>query len=161
MAVVVSDTSPVRSLSHLDCLSLLRDLFGQVVIPPAVEQELRTPPASFKSVDLRKHGFVRIQAPRDRKRVESFLESLDAGEAEALALAEEIKASAVLIDEAAGRASAVQNGLPVIGTLGILLRAKERGLIDAIRPLLDSLQKDLGFFIGASLRDFILQQAGE
>ncbi|MDA0838258.1 MAG: DUF3368 domain-containing protein [Planctomycetota bacterium] len=104
---------------------------------------------------------MRIQAPRDRKRVESFLESLDAGEAEALALAEEIKASAVLIDEAAGRASAVQNGLPVIGTLGILLRAKERGLIDAIRPLLDSLQKDLGFFIGASLRDFILQQAGE
>ena len=95
------------------------------------------------------------------KRVRELEAELDPGEAEALALAEEIRAEAVLIDEAAGRRVASRLGLPVLGTLGILLRAKQWGICGELRPLLDELQGELHFHISAGLRNDILHQAGE
>lgn len=86
--------------------------------------------------------------------------SLDLAESEAIALAEEIQADAILIDELAGR-RATNCGLTVVGTLGILLRAKQEGLCTEIAPLLDRLQHEINFFISLKVRDVILQQAGE
>ncbi len=87
---------------------------------------------------------------------------LDRGEAEAIVLACEIAADAILIDEADGRKIARQQfGLQVTGTLGILLAAKERGLISAIRPLVDQLRDSLGFFVSESLYQEILRLASE
>lgn len=83
------------------------------------------------------------------------------GECEALILAEEVHADAVLIDESAGRAIALQRGLTVVGTLGILLRTKQAGLCAEIRPLLDQLQDEINFFVSPTLRQLVLQQAGE
>lgn len=161
MAVVVSDTSPIRALAHLGHLDLLQELFSEILIPPAVEWELRHPPKTMTAVYVERLPYVRIESPHDRGRVDELLRELDPGESEALALAIEIKAAAVLIDETAGRACAFRFGLPVIGTLGILLRSKEKGLIDAIRPLLDQLQEDLGFFISSEVREQVLRRAFE
>jgi uncharacterized protein len=104
---------------------------------------------------------VRVRSPQDRNAVDELRETLGPGEAEAIILAEELHAEAILIDEAAGRAVALQRGLQPIGVLGTLLRAKERGLLREISPLLDRLQKELGFFISKKLRDDTLKQAGE
>ena len=86
---------------------------------------------------------------------------LDSGEAAALSLAVEIHADAVLIDERRGYEVAVQLGLRTIGILGILLRAKSAGLIPVVKPVLDSLQRDAGFWLSESLRKQVLQAAGE
>lgn len=86
---------------------------------------------------------------------------LQAGEIAALSLAVESKADAVLMDELAGRAAAAALGLRTTGLLGILRDAKERGLITAVAPLLDRLEKEAEFWISASLRSMVLKAAGE
>lgn len=87
--------------------------------------------------------------------------SLDVGEAEAIALAEEVKADIVLIDEMAGREAARIRGFKVLGTLGLLVRAKQSGLHPSVNPLIDRLRGELNFFISDELRRAILRQAGE
>lgn len=161
MAVVISDTSPVRALAHLGILDWLRELFVEVVLPPAVAGELRNPPAGLPVVEPGDWSFLRVQAPGNSRRVSQLCALLDAGEAEAIALAEELQAEVVLMDELAGRGIARQAGFAVIGTLGILLQAKQLGLCPEIRPLLDRLESEIHFFISSSLQRTILQQAGE
>ncbi len=161
MSIVVSDTSPIPALAHLGTLDLLPKMFGEVLIPPAVARELEAPRPRFKPVTVREMEFAKIQAPQNRETIAELLASLEPGEAEALALAIEIRADAILIDEAAGRAVAIQRGLAPLGVLGILLRAKQRGLIHELKPLLDQLQNELGFFISVELRLEVLKHAGE
>lgn len=161
MSIVVSDTSPIRALAHLGYMDLLHALFGEVLVPPAVATELEKPRSRFQAISLHGLIFVRIQAPQNRKAVAELQTTLGPGEAEALVLAVEVHADAILIDESAGRAAALRRGLAPLGVLGILLRAKEQGLVDLLRPLLDRLQNELGFFVSPELRSAVLKQAGE
>jgi uncharacterized protein len=161
LSIIVSDTSPIRALAHLSLLQVLKDLFGQIIVPPAVDTELRHPAAGFAPVDVHTLDFVSLRAPRDMKRVQDLLKVLDPGESEALVLALELGTIAILIDERAGRAMAKQLGLMPIGVLGTLVRAKQRGLIATVAPKIDRLERELGFFISASLRAQILKSAGE
>jgi len=161
MPVVISDTSPLRALAHLGHMEWLQELFHQIRLPPAVASELRHPPSALAAVDVAGWQFLVIQSPRNLQRVSEFRLRLDAGEAEALALAEELHADVVLVDELAGREVARQCGFTVLGTLGILLRAKQQGLCPAVAPLLDRLQRELNFFVSPGLRQTILRQAGE
>mgnify|MGYP000232908060 CR=1 FL=1 len=164
MIVVVSDTSPIRALAFLGQISLLETLFGTVVVPPAVAEELRNParrgPGELP-LDLSMHRFIEVRAPADRARVAQLENELDRGESEALVLAEEIGAQAVLMDESAGRTVAERMGLVPLGTVGILLRGKRAGLLTELRPFLDRLTQDLGFFITEPVRRWTLDQAGE
>jgi hypothetical protein len=159
--VIVSDTSPLRALAHLDLLDLIRQLFGEVLVPPAVVKELGTPPSGLVVVDVQQVPFLRVQAPQNQLKVQRFLKDLDPGEAEALALALEVQAAAVLIDEKAGRAAAQGAGLQPVGTLGILLRAKQRNLISLIAPLMDQLENELDFFLSAEIKAEVRRLAGE
>ena len=157
----MSDTSPIRALAHLDLLAVLEALFGQVVVPPAVDNELLQPPVGLPRVDVRTLSFVRIQMPGNPNQVQILMATLDPGESEALALALELETLAILIDEAAGRKMARRLGLLPIGVLGTLVKAKQRGLISVVGPLIDRLKSELGFFISKPLRDEILRKAGE
>jgi predicted nucleic acid-binding protein len=161
VVVVVSDTSPIRALGHLGLIDLLRELFSEARIPPAVAGELRDPPTVSPPIDVSVVPFIRVQSPSDRVQVDRFLLSLDPGESEALALALELRADLVLIDEVAGRATARQLGLAPMGVLGVLVRAKQRGFIDEVKPLMDRLQDELNFFISPRLRGEVLNLAGE
>jgi len=161
VAIVVSDTSPIRALSHIKRLDLLQKLFGEVLIPPAVVAELERSRSKLAPIAVQELSFVRIRTPEDRDAVRELEAILGPGEAEALVLAEEIHADAILIDERAGRAVARRRGLRPVGVLGILLRAKRRKLVAAVGPLLDLLQQELGFFISSSVRADVLRQAGE
>ena len=86
---------------------------------------------------------------------------LDQGEAAAIALAAERQASLLLMDELRGRTVAKRFGIPTLGLLGILKRAKQRGLVPAIAPILDTLEQQAGFWVGTALRERVLREAGE
>jgi predicted nucleic acid-binding protein len=163
MALVVSDTSPIRALAFLNLLDLLRAVYVEVLIPPAVEAELRQPQASHVPVvNVASLPFVRLQAPQDQIFLGQLLQQgLHRGEAEALVLAGEVQASTILMDERAGRAMAKQLGLVPTGVLGTLVEAKQRGLVTAVLPLMEHLEQGLRFFISPALRATVLQLAGE
>jgi hypothetical protein len=161
VSVVVSDTSPLRALVHLGHVEWLEVLFKRVLLPPAVAFELRRPPPVYRPIEVSAWTFLEVIAPTNAARVAELRSSLDVGEAEAIALAEEIKADIVLIDEMAGRETARIRGFMVLGTLGLLVRAKQRGLSPSVAPLLDRLRSELNFFISDELRRSILRQVGE
>ena len=160
-SLVVSDTSPVRALNHLGLLHILNDLFGTVLVPPAVRDELLKPTRTCPVIDISTATYLRVQAPQDAARVRSFLPALDAGEAEALALALEVQARLVLLDERKARRVADRLGLTSIGVIGLLLEAKKAGLVSAIHPLLFRLRDELAFFLSAPLLEKVLHVAGE
>jgi predicted nucleic acid-binding protein len=161
LSAVVSDTSPIRALAHLNLLNLIAPLYGQVIVPLAVVRELQHPAPRFQAVDASLYTFFQAQVPQNQSQVQQFLLTLNSGESEALALALEVQAGLLLMDETAGRAIARQLGLTLTGTLGVLLDAKTHGLIPLIRPLIDDLENNLGFFISAKLRADVLRLAGE
>ena len=111
MSVVVSDTSPIIALAHLGLLDVLQQFHGHVLLPPAVQQELLHPLPGLPLIDASRIPYFRVQAPQNQSRVQQFSQSLDKGESEALALALEVSASTVLMDEKTGRRTALQVGL--------------------------------------------------
>ena len=151
----------LRALDHLGHLGWLGRLFGQVYLPPAVASELREPPAAFRPLDVAQYHFLNVRGPKNSARVTELLSILDAGEAEAIALAEELPATEILIDELTGREVASRLGFSVQGSLGMLIEAKRRGWCSTVQPLLDRLQEGLRFFVSPALRETILRQAGE
>ncbi len=162
MPVVISDTSPIQALAHLGLLDLLRQLYGQVLIPPAVQHELLNPVGGHAVIDVSQHPYMQIQAPQDLGRVQALRrQRLDPGESEAVALAFEVPAATLVVDEATARRVIQHLGLALTGTLGVLLEAKTQGLVAQVRPLMDSLQNTLGFFISPKLRADVLRLAGE
>jgi predicted nucleic acid-binding protein len=128
VSIVVSDTSPLHYLILCGAEEALSGLFERVLIPPTVFEELQQTgtPAPVREWARSLPPWVAVQAP---SRLDLSLE-LDAGELEAISLAQEIKAAAVLMDDRAGRIAAVRFGLVVVGTLGILEAAAVKGLID-------------------------------
>jgi predicted nucleic acid-binding protein len=156
MTIVVSDTSPIRAPSHLGLLDVLPTLFGDVRVPPAVEREL-----TAVGVTLPGGPAFRTVAPENLKLVARLVTGLDPGESEAIALAVELDADLLLIDEAKGRAVARSLGLSSRGALGVLLSAKSAGLITSIHPLIARLTGELNFFLSARLIAEVLNLAGE
>lgn len=128
--IVISDTSPLNYLVLIGRQDILPDLFSQVIIPTAVMRELQaaaTPPGVRQWVTSRPTGF---EIRRPTTLPEASLSHLDEGEREAIQLALELKADLIIMDERAGREEALKRNLPVIGTLGILEKAAERGMLD-------------------------------
>jgi hypothetical protein len=128
---VVSNSSPLIALHHLGRLDLGAPLFGTVLISPAVNHEtFQTRPRPI---------WIEVRPLAQPLSALVLRGRLGAGEREAIALAVELNADLLLVDDAAARRTAVSIGLRVIGTFGILLRAKEQQLISAIKPLIDQL----------------------
>ena len=128
MSLVVSDTSPLHYLILCGAQSALPSLFERVLIPPTVFLELQQPntPQAVRDWASALPPWVTVQAP---KSLELVLD-VDAGESEAICLAHEINAAALLIDDRAGRNAAIRHGLAVIGTIGLLEQAAAHGLLD-------------------------------
>jgi len=152
VTLVVSDASPLIALHQIDELQLLQGLFGEAVIPPAVAREV-TPGVPLPP-------WVKTRRPEQPVAQAILLASLGPGESEAISLAQEIHAEWLLLDDRPARRLAEALGLSVAGTLGLLVRAKEKGLLDAVRPRVEALLA-LGFRASPALVENILRQAGE
>lgn len=159
--IIVSNTTPLSELSKIDRLDVLQSLFATILIPPTVYAELTTGnhPAT---IAIPAATWIEPRTVQQVERIEQLLQTpgLDRGECAAIALAEELRADRLLIDERAGRKLAQTLGLPIIGTIGILLLAKKSGLVSAIAPLLDDLI-DHGTWISPAFYQQVLQMAGE
>ena len=138
MSVVVSDTSPLHYLILCNAETILPRLFRQVVIPPTVFRELQQPntPPPVRQWASTLPSWCAVQSPKTL----NLALDVDAGELEAICLAQEIHADAVLMDDRAGRNAAIHCGLAVVGTIGLLEQAAVRGLIE-LAPTLARLQQ--------------------
>lgn len=150
--IVVSDTSAISNLIQIDQLSLLIKLFPDIVIPVTVYAEVIRLNEFGISIDSfvhalsRQGGQIRIQEILDPLDELSELRTfLDRGEAEAITLAQKLRADWLLIDERLGRKAATERDIPVIGLLGILRLAKQENLVSHIKPLLNDLKDKAGF----------------
>jgi predicted nucleic acid-binding protein len=160
----VSNTSPISNLAWIGRLNLLVDQFSEVWISKAVEAELQNlPDAAVRKVidDARRQGWLNSRAASDTSLVSLLKVELHQGEAEAIALAVEMKADHLLIDEREGRTLARQLGLSMTGVLGVLLLAKRKGQIRTIKPEIDALRSKARFFVAPALEASILTKAGE
>jgi predicted nucleic acid-binding protein len=143
MPKVVSNTTPLISLLKLNRLEILKTLYNEIIIPTAVFQEIENGKNKKYYQDLSKFGWIIILDIQNKQSTKYFLD-LDEGEAEAIILATEIDADLVLLDEKLGRFHANHAGLKVTGTIGVLLKAKNSGIITKIKPLLIELtEKDV------------------
>ncbi len=155
--IVISDTSILSNFIQIGCLPLLEDIFKTVIIPQAVYDEL----LALKKLPIQ-HIIQSNQHWINVKSVKVINNwNLDKGETEAITLALNLKAQYLLIDELQGRNVAKTLGLNVTGTLGILLKAKQKGNIQLVKPLIDHLKNQAGFWIDDSLYQLVLKQAGE
>lgn len=161
MSLVVSDTSPVRALTHIGLFSLVWKYFDEVLVPPAVAAELEHPSRGFQPVEVIRLGNVSIRPPADQPAVQRLLSQLDRGEAEAVILALEVRAEALLIDESRGRAVASKMGVPITGALGLLARARRDGHLQQLKPLVDELRHGLGFYVADHFYAALLRSVGE
>ena len=152
--IVVSDTSPITTLLSIGEEKLLPVLFAEVVIPEAVRNEL-----------LRGHGtlpeWLRVEPVINHAEALRFRQMVDPGEAEAIELAKELHADRLLIDERKGRRLAQQEGVPVIGLVGVVLLAKTKGLIPSARDLLQRLEQVAGMYLAEDIREQALRSVGE
>jgi predicted nucleic acid-binding protein len=126
--LVVADTGPLRYLVVIQAIEILPLLYERVVIPQAVLTELQHPrsPQEVRAWLAVPPAWVEIGQPRQRTQ----LARLGPGEQDAIRLAEELRADLVLMDDEDGRIEAERRALTVVGTLGVLERAAERGLLD-------------------------------
>jgi predicted nucleic acid-binding protein len=156
VADVVSNTSPISYLHRLDRLTLLRDLFGTVLVPDAVEQELsRGRALGFDLPDPRLVPWMQVRAAPAAN-----FENLGAGEAAALSLAVNLPGALVLLDDLPARKRAAALSLNFTGTVGLLIKAKSDGLLTLIRPELERLQV-LGFRMSPAIEAAALVACGE
>ena len=160
--LVIADSGPVIYLSYLGQLELLQQMYGRVLVPRQVYEEVVDHGAGLPgSAELPTASWLDVEdVDEDDSLFQSLTELLDRGEAAALTLAEHRAAELVLVDDLKGRQAAKRLGLSVKGTVGILVGAKRAGLIDAVGPLLQTLQEN-GFWMSAGLRLQVLLAAGE
>ena len=159
MPKVVSNTTPIISLLKLNRLELLQKLYKQICIPTAVYNEIEAGKAKGYYQDLSGFDWINIVEIQDKQAVKYFLD-LDAGEAEAIVLATELKTDLIILDEKLGRFHAKHADLKVTGTIGVLIKAKSKGLIEKLKPLLDELT-DKEVWISGKFKREILKKVGE
>jgi predicted nucleic acid-binding protein len=157
---VIADVSPIQYLHQTGLLDLLRLRYGAITIPGAVAAELRE--GTLRGVDLPAFevlDWIRVRQPTGRLLL-PMITDLGAGEREVLALGTETSDSIVILDDALARQYARLLNLTLTGTLGVLLKAKEAGLLPAVAPVLDRLRQ-LRFRMDPETRQAVLRLAGE
>jgi predicted nucleic acid-binding protein len=165
--VIVSNTSPITNLAAVGHIDLLRLLYGSIIIPEQVYNELigKGGPNNPGAAEAQAGTWIETRQATDTAFVQRLQRlGLDAGEAEAIVLASELNADLLLIDEKDGRQVAASFGVPHIGLLGVLLNAKAQSLIPLVKPTLDALLAGAPgpqFRLSRKLYIAALQQAGE
>jgi hypothetical protein len=155
--IVVSDASPIISLAAVRQFDLLHKLYAEIIIPDAVRHEItRGGLSAAGTSEIEAADWMLAHTVKDRALVAALELELDAGEAEAIALAVETQAELLLMDERRGRRVAARLGCRVVGVLGVLVEAKQHEHLPAVRPILDQLGSEAGFRMSPALYERVL-----
>jgi predicted nucleic acid-binding protein len=158
---VICNATPLINFAAINRLDILKDVFGEVLIPQAVYDETTVSGYLWSQFILQAVASGWLQV-RNVSNIDPIISpELDDGEREAIALALETGIHKILLDEQDARKVAQSVGLRLIGTLGILLLAKEKQIIDEIKPLLDAMIDVAQYWVNAKLYEQVLKQAGE
>ena len=148
--IVISDTSCLIAIEKTAGLELLRKLYKEITVPDQVAEEYGHPlPEWIRQTTLAPQTIFQL-----------LNKTLGAGESAAISLALEYKGCRVLVDDMKARKFAATLGIPVTGVLGVLIRAKERGIIKEVRPMVEKL-REIGFYFSQRMEQKILEMAGE
>ncbi|HEY7771460.1 DUF3368 domain-containing protein [Longimicrobium sp.] len=158
--IVVSDSSTLIAMGSVGRISLLATLYGEVLVPQAVWSEV-VRDGRPGAREVASATWIRAVPVVNRLCVAELLKQVGPGEAEAISLAQESHAEVLLIDERRARRIAIDLGLPITGVLGVLLEAKQKGLIPALKPVLDEMTSTVAFRIKRRLYEAALRDAGE
>ncbi len=156
--IVVSDTSTITNLHFAKQLELLYLVYGKVVVPPAVLLELDA--IEGQREEIEGLNWLTVRDPVDVGLINQLRGELDFGESQAIALAIEIDADYLIIDEQQGRSVAEGYGLRIVGLLGVLVAAKKGGYIHAVRPIVEKVRAN-GFRLNAKLVEEVMNELGE
>lgn len=148
VSLVVTDSTCLIGLERIDYLELLPKLYNPIIIPPAVEREFGSLPK-----------WIKVEKPNNQAFVATLKLLVDDGESEAIALAYEQK-SLIILDDRQARSVAKHLKLNIIGTIGILIKAKHSGLISLLKPLLEDLERN-NFYFGTKLKEEALRLVEE
>ncbi len=165
MPKAISDSSTLIHLSAIGRLDLLHEFYDSLVITPAVWHEVvEEGKGRSGALEIKREveeGRIKVQSPKDYALLGLLKRELNDGEAEVIALAVEDGSAEVLLDESDARRVAEVFGLVKTGIVGILIRAKLAGKIPALRPELNRLQTEGGFWIEDRLVQQACRSAGE
>jgi predicted nucleic acid-binding protein len=160
--IVVSNASPLIGLASIGQLNLLKQLYGEIHIPEAVWREVVIDGAGQPGAnEVNKADWIKRRGVSNRQLVLALEQDLDDGEAEAIALAVELKAGLLIIDERLGRNTAEHFGLDFTGVIGVLIEAKHKGLVNEVKRYLDELRIVAGFRISDRLYKRVSIDEGE
>lgn len=148
---IVTNTGPLIVLAKINQLALLQQMFTTLMIPPAVHRELMAKSGiEARRLDAALAQFIEVTVePELPATIQVVIDHLDAGEQQAIALAH-AKNTTLVIDERLGREAARQLGLTVTGSAGVLIEAKRRGYIPAVKPLLEAARRQ-GYWLSDEL----------
>ena len=159
--IVVVNTSPIIYLSSINSVSLLKELFIEIFIPDAEKMEIVSGGKdNFGFLEIQDGKWIKTLNIRNELAKKYLLTDIDEGEAGVIIPAEELKANTIIMDDRLGRKIARLRGFIVIGTLRLLVIAKDKGIITEVKPLLNKL-KEAGFWVSDSVYKDILRQSNE
>lgn len=159
MQTVISNSTPIIHLAKIGRLDLLQQFFGTIIVPQMVWKECTSPGKRRPEIEnILTADWIQVVKINDRI-VTLLRHDLDHGEAEAIALAMERKASLILLDDSDAREKARLYHLPITGTVGLLLRAYREGLLVSFGETLDELESS-GFRLNAKLKEKLLKEVG-
>ncbi len=160
MRKVIVNSTPLIVLCGIGKLNILKEMYEEIIIPSAVFREV-TAKDDSACIQIRSAGgWIRVEQIRDHSEKKMYKAKLHAGEVEVMILAQEKRADLVILDDSAAKKTASYLGLAVTGTLGVLVKAKRRGIIDEVRPLLAEMRQN-GFYVSNEVERMVLEQAGE
>ena len=147
---VITDASCLIALTRMDALDLLRQLYAKLIVTDDIYSEFGEPLPEW----------IGIKTVINKKYQQLLELHLDKGESSAIALAMEIEDVLLIVDDLKARKEAKRLGLPITGTLGVLYAAKQKGLIPALKPYVETLQS-VGFRIAPNIVMELLTLCGE
>jgi len=160
--IVISNSSALINLVIIGRLDLLREKFGEIIVPQAVWQEVVIEGAGKPGAkEVERANWIRVEEVTNKPLVQLLEQKLDDGESEAIALALEVGADLVLLDERDARDTAESLGLDILGVIGILIWAKKKGLILSLQDELDQLRNVAKFRFNDELYRRVLAEVGE
>lgn len=160
MRKVIVNSTPIIALAKAGKLDVLKAMYGQVIIPEAVFNEVTAKDDSAKAMLLKNNDWIKVKSIKNTAEKIMFRARLHDGEVEVMILARELGADLVVIDDYAARKTAEYIGLTLTGTIGTLIKAKQNGYIDEVMPIVQIMEQN-GIYYSGQLKAQIRRVTGE